>query len=282
MRAAAPEIDRAILAGFVLGLSTRKVGETLLALLGRPVSATTVSRVAKTLDSAVAAFHRRPLHGRYSALMLDGVVLARKTGAGALRRPVLVALGLRPDGKKEIIDFRLAAGESAVEWERFLDRSLPARPDRPRSRHDLRRWRQGPLGGPADGLSRHPGPALLGAQNPQCPQQSSQSRSAARQARAPQGHECRQYLTSPRGCAAASPIASRTTIPPPSLACATISTELLTCFRYKSEVRSQGRAHHKRHRTPLPRSAPPNTAHGNLPGQNLHGKNPLRRLHPRK
>jgi putative transposase len=114
------EIDRVILAGFVLGLSTRKVGETLLALLGRGVSASTVSEVAKTLDSAVAAFHRRPLQNRYEALMLDGVVLARKTGAGALRRPVLVALGLRADGKKEIIDFRLAGSESAAEWERFL------------------------------------------------------------------------------------------------------------------------------------------------------------------
>ncbi len=116
----APEIDRAILAGFVLGLSTRKVGEVLLTLLGRPVSASTVSRVARTLDTAVAAFHRRPLKNAYKALMLDGVVLARKTGAGALRRPVLVALGVRPDGRKEIVDFRLAAGESAAEWERFL------------------------------------------------------------------------------------------------------------------------------------------------------------------
>jgi putative transposase len=114
------EIDRVILAGFVLGLSTRKVGEALLALLGRAVSAATVSQVAKTLDAAVAAFHRRPLQNRYKALMLDGVVLARKTGAGALRRPVLVALGLRHDGKKEIIDFRLAASESAAEWEQFL------------------------------------------------------------------------------------------------------------------------------------------------------------------
>jgi putative transposase len=114
------EIDRVILAGFVLGLSTRKVGEALLALLGRSVSAATVSQVAKTLDAAVAAFHRRPLHNRYQALMLDGVVLARKTGAGALRRPVLVALGLRHDGKKEIIDFRLAGSESAAEWEQFL------------------------------------------------------------------------------------------------------------------------------------------------------------------
>lgn len=114
------EIDRVILAGFVLGLSTRKVGETLLALLGRPVSAATVSQVAKTLDAAVAAFHQRPLQNRYKALMLDGVVLARKTGAGALRRPVLVALGLRHDGKKEIIDFRLAASESGAAWEQFL------------------------------------------------------------------------------------------------------------------------------------------------------------------
>jgi putative transposase len=114
------EIDRVILAGFVLGLSTRKVGETLLALLGRRVSPSTVSQVAKTLDAAVAAFHRRPLQNRYQALMLDGVVLSRKTGAGALRRPVLVALGLRHDGKKEIIDFRLAASESAAEWEKFL------------------------------------------------------------------------------------------------------------------------------------------------------------------
>jgi putative transposase len=114
------EIDRVILAGFVLGLSTRKVGEALLAILGQKVSAATVSSVAKTLDAAVAAFHRRPLKNGYTALMLDGVVLARKTGAGALKRPVLVALGLRPDGKKEVIDFRLAASESATEWERFL------------------------------------------------------------------------------------------------------------------------------------------------------------------
>lgn len=116
----APEIDRVILAGFVLGLSTRKVGETLLAILGQPVSATTVSRVAKTLDAAVAAFHRRPLQDRYTALMLDGVIMARKTGAGAIRRPVLVALGLRTDGKKEVIDFHLGASESAAEWEGFL------------------------------------------------------------------------------------------------------------------------------------------------------------------
>jgi transposase-like protein len=116
----APHLDRMILSCFVFGLSTRKVATALLPVLGRPVSAQTVSRVARTLDAAVAAFHRRRLADRYRVLMLDGVMLARKTGAGALRRPVLVALGITLDGKKEIIDFALAPAESAAAWEAFL------------------------------------------------------------------------------------------------------------------------------------------------------------------
>ena len=114
------QVDRMILACFVLGLSVRKVSEALLPILGRPISPAMVSTVAKQLDAVVGAFHARPLKDHYRVLMLDGVVLARKTGAGAIRRPVLVALGLRSDGKKEVIDFRLAASESAAEWERFL------------------------------------------------------------------------------------------------------------------------------------------------------------------
>lgn len=115
-----PQVDRLILACFVLGISTRKISRALLPILGEPVSASTVSRVARILDAAVAAFHERRLRDQYPVLILDGVVLARKTGMGALRRPVLVALGITPDKKKEIIDFRLADGESAIAWEVFL------------------------------------------------------------------------------------------------------------------------------------------------------------------
>lgn len=114
------DVDRLILASFLLGLSTRKVGEALLSILGEKISPSTVSRVAKTLDQAVTAFHRRRLKESYRALLFDGVVLTRKTGAGPLRRPVLVALGIRHDGKKEIIDFKLARSESTYEWESFL------------------------------------------------------------------------------------------------------------------------------------------------------------------
>jgi putative transposase len=116
----AKEINQVILAGFVLGLSTRKVGKTLLSLLGERISPTTVSNIAKTLDEAVARFHQRPLADQYEALLFDGVVLGRRTGAGAVKRPVLVALGLLKDGRKEIIDYQMASGESQLAWETFL------------------------------------------------------------------------------------------------------------------------------------------------------------------
>ena len=102
-----PALDRVILSAFVLGLSTRKVGVALRHALGEVVSPTTVSRVARILDQAVTAYHRRPLVNRYRALIFDGVVLARKSGVGALRRPVLVALGI-------------ARSEGAEAWEGFL------------------------------------------------------------------------------------------------------------------------------------------------------------------
>lgn len=117
----AKQVDEMILACFLLGLSTRKVAQALMPVLGEPVSPSVVSRVAKTLDTAVKAFHNRHLENRYRALVFDGVVLSRKTGTGAVRRPVLVVLGIRHDGKKEVIDFRLSGSESQSEWEVFLN-----------------------------------------------------------------------------------------------------------------------------------------------------------------
>ena len=114
------QIDELVLASFLLGLSTRKVGIALLTLLGEKISPQTVSRVAQTLDNAVRSFHKRRITPVFKALILDGIIIKRKTGAGSMKRPVLVALGIRHDGEKEVIDFRLAKSESGAEWRTFL------------------------------------------------------------------------------------------------------------------------------------------------------------------
>ncbi len=116
----AVQVDRMILSCFVLGLSTRKVSHALLPVLGEAVSATTVSRVSRILDASVASFHRRPIRRGYRFLFLDGVVLKRRTGMGSVKRVVLVALGMTEDGKKEVIDFTIAHGESQAAWDVFL------------------------------------------------------------------------------------------------------------------------------------------------------------------
>jgi transposase-like protein len=220
-----------ILACFVLGLSTRKVAIALLPVLGRPVSPATVSAVARQLDAAVAAFHRRPLKDIYRVLVLDGVVLKRKTGAGALARPVLVALGLRVDGKKEVIDFRLAAAESAAQWEQFLG--------------DL--VRRGLVGERLDMLCVDGGTGLLAAlptAYPEVPVQrcwAHKIRNVLNKVRKPDQaavkaslHQIMNAATLPATWSAARRFADRwESIYPKAVACLRADLDdLLTCFRY--------------------------------------------------
>jgi len=114
-------IERLILLCFLYGLSTRKVGQALFPILGERVSHATVSQIGKQLDQAVQAYHQRPLSDTYEVLLLDGIVLKRRTGIGVQKRSVLVALGITSDGKKEVIDFRQVHGESQSAWEAFLN-----------------------------------------------------------------------------------------------------------------------------------------------------------------
>ena len=106
---------------FLRGVSTREVGEVLQELLGQPVSAATVSRVAATLDREVERFHQSPLGDDWRYLVLDGVCLRVKGATKARRRLVLCAYGIGVNGERRLLDFRLADSESAAAWEAFLN-----------------------------------------------------------------------------------------------------------------------------------------------------------------
>ena len=113
-------VDQLIMACFVLGMSTRKVSTALFSLLGERVSASTVSEVAKKLDHAVRRYHERKLGDGYRFLFFDGVVLKQKGAAKVQKKVILCAYGITWEGKKEMIDFLLAASESQNAWEGFL------------------------------------------------------------------------------------------------------------------------------------------------------------------
>lgn len=113
-------VDQLIMACFVLGMSTRKVATALFSLLGERVSASTVSAVAKKLDKAVNRYHERKLGEGYRFLFFDGVVLKQKGAAKVQKKIILCVYGITWEGKKEMIDFLLAASESQNAWEGFL------------------------------------------------------------------------------------------------------------------------------------------------------------------
>src|SRR5438132_1565380 len=86
-------VNRLVRAVFLGGLSTRRVGPALAALLGDTVSPATVSKITQALDQAVAAFHTRRFADHYQYLFLDAVTLRVKTPDGTRRRHALVAYG---------------------------------------------------------------------------------------------------------------------------------------------------------------------------------------------
>jgi putative transposase len=107
---------------FLSGVSTRKVKEVLKPLYGQNViSASTVSAVTKVLDVEVEKYHRRTIGDDYEFLFLDGIYLKAKSPIKSHRRCILVAYGIKKDGTRELIDFRIARkGESQAAWECFL------------------------------------------------------------------------------------------------------------------------------------------------------------------
>lgn len=114
-------VNELVREAFLRGISTRQVGEVLEPVLGEAYSAQTVSRIARGLDRAVRAYHRRRLGDAYVYLFLDGIVLKVREARGPVRRRVvLVAYGITPGGRRELLGYRLVRGESEEAWTAFL------------------------------------------------------------------------------------------------------------------------------------------------------------------
>jgi transposase-like protein len=118
----AREVNEMIKEMFLAGVSTRRVKEVLEPIYGKEmISSTTVSKVVKELDSSVKKFHSRKIEDEYEDLILDAIYLKVKSPRKSKEKCILVAYGIRTDGVRELIDYKIAAkGESQTAWENFL------------------------------------------------------------------------------------------------------------------------------------------------------------------
>jgi putative transposase len=120
-------VDLVLRRAFLRGLSTRETAALAETLTGVTLSAAAVSRLARSLDAQVAAFHRRPVTFAARYVVLDGLwVSIRRPHGRAGRRVVLAAYGIAADGSRELLDYRQAMAESSAAWGLLL-RSLVER-----------------------------------------------------------------------------------------------------------------------------------------------------------
>ena len=121
-------VDEAILGVYLSGTNTRRLRGALAPLLrGAPLSKDAVSRLVGRLREDFAAWAQRDLGElKIRYLFLDGWYPRMRIGKKRVRVPVLVTLGVCADGRRVVLDLRLAGVESANAW---LDavRSLGAR-----------------------------------------------------------------------------------------------------------------------------------------------------------
>jgi putative transposase len=116
-----PEVSEMIRQAFLRGISTRGVGRVVSLLTGEPVSAQTVSRLTRVLDQQVEKFHHAPLGDDWCYLMLDGVWLKVRRAFGPQKVLLLVAYGVRTDGRRQLLAFVRAKSESQAGWEGLLN-----------------------------------------------------------------------------------------------------------------------------------------------------------------
>lgn len=104
---------------YVAGVSTRKVARITEELCGFEVSSTQVSRCAALLDEELEAWRRRPLSA-YAYVVLDARYESVRQGGQVLDAAVLVAMGVRADGQREILGISSKLSEAEVHWREFL------------------------------------------------------------------------------------------------------------------------------------------------------------------
>lgn len=104
---------------YVQGVSTRKVAAITEQLCGTGVSATQVSRANALLDEILEDWRNRPL-GTVIYLYLDALYEKVRIDGQIRDAAVLIASGVKADGKRAILGVSVSLGEQELHWRDFL------------------------------------------------------------------------------------------------------------------------------------------------------------------
>lgn len=111
---------------YIEGMSVRRVDDLLKALGLTGIDKSAVSRICQQLDGVVEQFRHRPLQASYPYLWLDALYLKVRQNHRIVSAAVVIAIGVKDSGEREVVGFAVGASEEQAFWLEFL-RSLVAR-----------------------------------------------------------------------------------------------------------------------------------------------------------
>lgn len=104
---------------YLTGVSTRKVTDITEQLCGYEVSSTQVSRLTQELDGQFEQFRNRPI-GEICYLYFDATYLKVRHDGSVIDMAILLAYGVTPEGKREILGASASLSEAEVHWREFF------------------------------------------------------------------------------------------------------------------------------------------------------------------
>lgn len=116
-------VEEALVEMYLAGVSVRRVEDVTEMLWGTKVSAATLSELNQKVYAQIEAWRTRKLDGEHVYVYLDGIWLKRTWGGEVKNLAILVAIGVRADGHREILGVAEGGREDEASWLAFL-RSL--------------------------------------------------------------------------------------------------------------------------------------------------------------
>jgi putative transposase len=116
-----PEFDDKIVSMYARGMSVREIRGHLEELYGIDVSPDLVSAVTDAVLEEVAEWQGRPLDPCYPLVFFDAIRVKIRDEGFVRNKAVYLALGVQPDGTREILGLWIEQTEGAKFWLRVMN-----------------------------------------------------------------------------------------------------------------------------------------------------------------
>ena len=113
-------LEETIIMMYSKGITTREIAELIEKMYGQYYSPATVSNITKQTASLVEEFHTRKFkQSQYVCVFLDATYIPLRRDT-VEREAVNIAIGIRSDGTKEVLDYCIALTGNGVVWSELL------------------------------------------------------------------------------------------------------------------------------------------------------------------